>query len=163
MWCGRGVHTKWIKIPYMHQRSHKVSMLNVLTYITMIKKNNFGGKRTWEFCEFLLFKDTKNYPTSLHLFNFAPNPIQLFWKFEQVVMKLGRNVKNCPDRYLKVTLGWKSALTRQIQGGDDKWLWVLLYPVNLTHGRRCRKEVPLTIEQPNAMWVIGFFAELRLF
>ena len=44
----------------------------------------------------------------------------------------------------------------QTNPGEDKWLWILLSLVSLTH----RKEVPLTIEQLNAMSVIGFFAQL---
>ena len=42
---------------------------------------------------------------------------------------------------------------------EDKGLWILLSAVSFTHG----KEVPLTIEQLNPMWVIGFFAQLGPF
>ena len=31
--------------------------------------------------------------------------------------------------------------------------------VKITHGGRCRKEVSLTIDQPSAKWVIGFFLQ----
>ena len=77
---------------------------------------------------------------------------------EEVFMKLGRNVKTCPDRNL-----WnfpkKSKLTRQIQEGTSsfRWRWPSLSLLSRSHiGGRCREEVSLTMDQPSAKWVIGF-------
>ena len=80
---------------------------------------------------------------------------------EEVFMKLGRNVKTCPDRNV-----WnfpkKSLLTRQIQGGTSSFRWrrPSLSLLSRSHmGGRCREEVSLTIEKPSAKWVIGFFLQ----